>query len=375
MKVWRGVVVTALLAALVAGCGDGDGAVDEGDGGGGVTAAAPESGDSGTAGSGGRKACLVTTGSGVNDGGFNQSAWEGTQDGAKASGLQAQYVQADQESAYTSATEAFTKQPCKLIITTSFAMTDATKTVSERTPDKDFAIVDVAYEPQLDNVRGLIFDVGQASFLGGYLAAGMSESGVVATYGGQKIPTVTLFMDGFADGIEYYNEQHDTDVRLLGWDKAEQDGTFVGNFTDQAKGKQIARGFMDQGADVIFGLGSLADIGAAAAIKEGGGGKVSMIWPNTDGCASLPNSCDIMLSSVLKNVAVATKEVVEQAADGKFESGTYVGTLENDGVGLGGFHEYEDKVPAELKQELDEVKEQIESGALEVSSPSTPKDG
>lgn len=372
MKLWRGLVMMALLAVFVAGCGDGSGSVDEGDGGESAPSA-PKAGDSETTGSGGKKACLVTTGSGVNDGGFNQSAWEGTQQGAKASDLQAQYVQADQESAYTSATEAFTKQPCKLIITTSFAMTDATKTVAERTPDKDFAIVDVSYDPPLKNVRGLIFDAGQASFLGGYLAAGMSESGVVATYGGLKIPPVTLFMDGFADGIDHYNEQHDTDVRLLGWDKGAQDGTFVGNFTDQAKGKQIARGFMDQGADVIFGLGSLADIGAAAAIKEGGGGKVSMIWPNTDGCASLPNSCDIMLSSVLKNVGVATKEVIEQAASGKFESGTYVGTLENDGVGLGEFHEYEDKVPADLKEELDEVKEQIVSGSLEVSSAATPQ--
>jgi basic membrane protein A len=188
-----------------------------------------------------------------------------------------------------------------------------------------------------------------------------------------KIPPVTLFMDGFVDGVDFYNERHDTDVRVLGWDKDNQDGTFVGNFTDQAKGKQIARGFMDQGADVIFGLGSLPDIGAAAAIKEGGGGKVAMIWPNTDGCEALPESCDIMLSSVLKRVAVATQEVVEQAAAGKFEAGTYVGTLENEGVGLGAFHEWEDRVPAELKEELEEVEQQIVAGEIEVTSAATPR--
>ncbi len=370
MTAWRGLVAMALISALAAGCGDGSGAVEEEDGG--TATEAPASGASGSS-AGGKKACLVTTGAGVNDRGFNQSAWEGVQQGAETAGLEAQYVQADQESDYTSATAAFTKQPCRLIVTTSFAMTDATKAVAERTPDQQFAIVDVAYDPPIDNVRGLVFDAGQAAFLGGYLAAGVSESGVVATYGGQKIPPVTLFMDGYADGIAHYNETHDADVELLGWSKAGQDGTFVGNFTDKAKGKQIARGFMDQGADVIFGLGGLPDVGAIAAIQESGGGKVKMIWPNTDGCESLPDACGVMLTSVLKNIAVATKEVVEEAEAGKFESGVYVGTLANGGVGLAPFHELDDEVPAELAQELEDVEEQIVSGSLTVSSAATPK--
>jgi basic membrane protein A and related proteins len=362
MRAWRGLVTVAVMSALVAGCGDGSGAVED-ESGGGAAAEAPDSGSAGSSASG-KKACLVATGSGVNDRGFNQSAWEGVQAGAKAADLEAQYVQADQESDYTSATQAFTKQPCRLIVTTSFAMTDATKTVA-----------DVSYDPPIDNVRGLLFDAGQASFLAGYLAAGTSESGVVATYGGQKIPPVTLFMDGFADGVAHYNDVRDTDVELLGWKKESQDGTFVGNFTDQAKGKQIARGFMDQGADVIFGLGSLADIGAVAAIQESGGGKVKMIWPNTDGCESLPDACEVMLTSVLKNVAVATQEVVEQAAAGEFESGVYVGTLANGGVGIAPLHELEDEVPPELAQEVDDVKEQIVSGELTVTSAATPKAG
>ncbi len=375
MRAWRGLVTVTLVSALVAGCGDGSGEVEEeGAAGAGTAAEAPAPGSAGSS-SSGKKACLVVTGSGVNDRGFNQAAWEGVQAGAEVADLEAQHVQADQESDYASATEAFTKQPCRLIVTTSFAMTDATQRVAQRTPDQQFAIVDVSYDPPIENVRGLIFDTGQAAFLGGYLAAGMSESGVVATYGGQKIPPVTIFMDGFADGVAHYNEAHGADVRLLGWDKAGQDGTFVGNFTDQAKGKQIASGFMDQGADVIFGLGSLADIGAVAAIKERGGGKVRMIWPNTDGCEALPDDCGVMLTSVLKNVATATQGVVEEAAGGKLEPGDYVGTLENGGVGLAPFHDFEDDVPGELAQEVEDVKQQIISGELEITSPATPKAG
>jgi basic membrane protein A len=366
MKARRGSAAVAMLLVVAAGCGDdGDPVVEE------PTPTQSSSGSSGSSGDG-KKACLVVTGSGINDGGFNQSAWEGVQAGADASGLEAQYVQADQEADYLSATEAFTRQPCRIIVTTSFAMTDATKTVAERVPGKDFGIVDVSYEPPLPNVRGLVFDSGQASFLGGYLAAGMSASGIVATFGGVKIPPVTLFMDGYVDGVAHYNVTHDTDVEVLGWDKENQEGTFVGNFTDQAKGKQIAHGFMDQGADVIFTLASLPDLGAAAAIQESGGGKVKMIWPNTDGCEERPGICDILLTSVLKNVAVATEGVTKEAADGRFESGTYVGTLANDGVGLAPFHEFEDDVPPELAEEVEEVKQKIIDGEIEVRSAASP---
>ena len=63
-------------------------------------------------------------------------------------------------------------------------------------------------------------------FLGGYLAAAMTQTGTLATFGGDKIPTVTIFMDGFSHGIAYYNPQKGTDVELLGWDKeALQDGS------------------------------------------------------------------------------------------------------------------------------------------------------
>ncbi len=84
------------------------------------------------------------------------------------------------------------------------------------------------------------FDTAQAGYLAGYLAAGMSKSGKVGTYGGLKIPPVTIFMDGFVDGVAHYNQVHSTNVAALGWNKATQNGLFANSFTDQAKGKQLA---------------------------------------------------------------------------------------------------------------------------------------
>src|SRR6185437_5942711 len=104
----------------------------------------------------------------------------------------------------------------------------------------------------LPNVYSLQFDTAQAGFLAGYLAAGMSKTGKVATYGGLKIPPVTIFMDGFADGVAYYNTQKKKNVQVLGWNKAKQEGTFTEDFVAPDKGKQKSDAFVAQGADVIF---------------------------------------------------------------------------------------------------------------------------
>ena len=130
-----------------------------------------------------------------------------------------------------------------------------------------------------------MFDTAQASFLAGYLAAGVSKTGVVATFGGGNQPPVTLFMDGFVDGVAKYNEVHGTAVRALGWDKAKQDGAFTGDFEDINKGKALAEGFIDQGADVILPVAGQVGEGAASAALERGG--VSVIWVDSDGYESL----------------------------------------------------------------------------------------
>ena len=320
----------------------------------------------------GDEACVVIQGN-IADRGFNQAAWEGAQSGAEAVGLGAQYVATSQESEHTPAIEAYLDQPCAVIVTVSFALTDATASAAADNPDQQFAIVDVSYQPEIPNVRGLVFESAQSSFLAGYLAAGMTETGVVGVYGGVKIPPVTLFMDGYAQGVDYHNETKGTDVQVLGWDFEGQDGTFVGNFVDAAAGKQIAETMMQQGADVIFGLGGGPDFGAAEAIQSEGGGDVMMIWPNHDGCVAAPDLCDIILTTVEKDVETVVDQAVRDVGEGTFEGGSYLGTLGNGGVGISPFHEFEDDVPQELKDELAALTEQIIAGDIVVDSPSLPE--
>lgn len=319
-----------------------------------------------------QQVCLVVGGDGISDHGFNQSAWEGAQSAAKAVGWKAKYVLAPQATDAVPAIAAFTQQNCRLIVPVSFLYTDQTAQAAKSYPNQKFAIVDVSYTPAVKNVRGLVFNSAQSSFLAGYLAAGVTKTGVVGVYAGLKIPPVTLFMDGYAEGIDYYNKVHHNKVKLLGWNRAKQDGTFVGNFTDVAKGKQLAEALMQQNADVIFGLGGSPDFGAAQAITSEGHGKVSMIWPNTDGCVAVPKYCKIFLTSVLKGVSTVVARTVSDVANGRYTGGTFLGTLRNHGVGIAPYHTYSKKVSPALQQELKKITTQISTGKIKAPSASTP---
>src|SRR5690606_22685596 len=133
--------------------------------------------------------------------------------------------------------------------------------------ETNFAIIDDA-SIEADNVKPIVFNTAEAAFLAGYLAAGYTTTGTVATFGGIPIPPVTIFMDGFYDGVQHYNEVKGTDVQVLGWDKASQQGEFVGNFEDIAAGQNLARSFIDAGADVILPVAGPVGSGAAAAAQE-----------------------------------------------------------------------------------------------------------
>ena len=118
---------------------------------------------------------------------------------------------------------------CDLIITVGGLMGDATDQAAAANPSQKFAIVDDSADDSktnapIPNMHGMEFNTAQGAFLGGYLAAGMSKTGKVATWGGLNIPPVTVYMDGFWEGVQYYNSKNGTNVQVLGWDETNQKG-------------------------------------------------------------------------------------------------------------------------------------------------------
>jgi basic membrane protein A len=318
------------------------------------------------------KACLVTDTGGVDDQSFNQSAHEGLIDAKNQVGMQEVYQESKQSSDYDPNITAYAQGHCGIIVTVGFLMGDVTKKDAAKYPKQKFAIVDYSYPQALPNVKGLVYNTAQAGFLGGYLAAGMSKTGKVATFGGQKLPTVTIYMDGYADGVAYYNQVHHKHVQVLGWNVKTQNGSFTNDFTDQTKGKSVTEQFMQAGADVIFPVAGNVGKGAAAAVQADGKGKVHMLWVDSDGCVQAKQYCSLFISSVIKGVQPSVKQAALDAKDGSFKGGNYVGTLANGGVGLAPYHDFANKVPASLQKEITQLKADIISGKVKVESKSQP---
>jgi basic membrane protein A len=293
------------------------------------------------------------------------------QNAAKANpNIKISYVPSNSGNDYTPNLRNETNKGCNPIIAVGGLMIPNVKAISKANPKVNYAEVDGP--SQGPNSYGLQYNTAQGAFLGGYLAAGMSQTGKVATWGGLDIPPVTIYMDGFWEGVQYYNKQNHKNVQVLGWsEKNQKGGTFSQSFTDQNKGKQISQTLIGQGADVIFPVAGGAGLGAAAA-AQASGGKVSVEWVDTDGCVSVPQYCNVFMTSVTKGLATSVETYLNKVAQGDFPSGSYVGTLQNNGTGLAPFHNFDSKVPAALKSQLDQVKSGIESGSIKITSPSQP---
>jgi len=317
--------------------------------------------------------CMVTDTGGINDKSFNQSAWEGMQEAAAAnSSITVKYLPSTSQSDYVPNINQFISQKCGIIVTVGFAMGDSTQAAATKNPSQDFAIVDNAYPKVIKNVDSLVYNTVQDGFLGGYLAAGMSKTGKVATFGGAQYPTVTIYMDGFYDGVQYYNSKHGTKVQVLGWNETTQKGEFTGDFTNQTKGQSVTQTFIQEGADVIFPVAGNVGLGAAKAVQtaDAAGGKVNMLWVDTDGCVSAAQYCKYFISSVTKGIVASVKASVLSAQAGSFKGGDYIGTLSNGGVLLSPFHDFASQVPASLQSELKAIQTGIENGSIKTPTKS-----
>jgi len=319
----------------------------------------------------------VTDTGGIDDRSFNASAWKGLQDAATDRGIQVQYLGSVNQSDYEPNIQQFVTKKAGIIITVGFLMGDATAASAKANPEQKFAIVDYSYDPALPNVLALTYQTDQAAFLAGYVAAAMSKTGKVGTFGGMNIPTVTIFMNGFAAGVRYYDQKNSAKVQVLGWDPEAASGTFTNDFTNQAKGKTVTEALINQGADVVLPVAGSVGLGTAAAVEQHNQASpespVYLIWVDSDGYVSAPQYGSYMLTSVMKGIATSVQEATNQALDGTFKGGNYVGTLANKGVDIAPYHDYDGKIPAQVKADVETIRAGIVSGSISVDPKAYPK--
>ena len=290
--------------------------------------------------------CEVTDVGGIDDKSFNATAWAGLQRAEADFGVAVSFLESQQQTDYEVNINAFIEEGCDLIVGVGFLMGDAVAAAAEANPDQNFAIIDFAYDPAYDNVAGIVFGIDQAGFLAGYAAAAATQTGTVGTFGGINIPPVTQFMDGYVYGVRYYNDQNGTDVSVLGWDPEAQDGLFTGNFESLDDGRTLGESLMDEGADVIMPVAGPVGLGTAAAVQERGNAWI--IGVDTDWTVSASEYADVVLTSVLKRMDSALYLMSGAVADGTYETALFVGTLENEGVGIAPVTNFDGDISAEL---------------------------
>jgi basic membrane protein A len=362
-------LITALVAGLAlvgAAC-----AGDETPGGGGGGATTPLPGAD-------MHVCYASDTGGVDDKSFNQTIHEGFLRAKQELGVRYTFVESTSAADYDPILLNFVNQDCDLIAPAGFNFGPATvQSATANTDQKymitDYDIFDFSKSPPEDltfpNVREITFKTDEAAFLAGYLAAGMTKTGKVATYGGVLFPTVTIFMNGFTAGVRAHNRDNGTTVQVLGWNPETQKGTQISTdpavgFDNAAEGRRVAEDFFSEGADVILPVAGPTGLGSLAAAQDAG--NIMAIWVDTDGCKSAAEFCDLFLTSVLKNMDFTAFETTKAVVEDTFQGGLYVGTLENNGVGIAEFHNFDAQVPAELKTKIDELKQGIIAGSVSV---------
>lgn len=308
--------------------------------------------------------CQVTDVGGVDDKGFNASAWSGAQRAAEDFDTGAKVLESQAETDYEVNINSFIDEGCDLIVTVGFLLGEATEVAANANPETNFTIVDFAYEAPSDNLKGLVFNTDEAAFLAGYVAAGTTETGTVGTFGGINIPPVTIFMDGFVRGVDYYNAQKGTDVNVLGWDPVTQEGSFTNNFESLDDGRAFAQSLVDEGADIVMPVAGPVGLGSAALASELG--TFYIIGVDVDGFEADANNGAVYLTSVLKRIDNAVYDAADETLNGTFSDVLYVGTLANEGVGLAPYHDLASMVPADVQSEVEALKADIISGAVSV---------
>ncbi len=287
---------------------------------------------------------LVTDVGGVNDGSFNQTAWEGMERAGKDFGVTVNYLESSTDADYAPNLETFADEEYDMIISIGYMLADATRNAAEQNPDIKFAIVDDA-TIDLPNVTCLMFRAEQASYLAGYVAGKTTKTNNIGFVVGMTNETMNQFGYGYYAGAKDANP----DITVQQFN--------ANSFADSATGKTMANTAITNGADIVFQAAGATGLGVIEACQEAG---VYAIGVDSDQSSIAPNT---VLTSAMKRVDNAVYNAVEELIDGTLEGGIQSFDLAAGGVDIA---PSQDLIAPEVIDAVNEVKEKIVSGEIEV---------
>jgi len=296
---------------------------------------------------------LVTDVGEVDDKSFNQSSWEGVKRAEAELGAKVDFIETKDAKDYATNIGLFADQGYDVIVTVGFALGQATVEAADKYPDVKFIGVDQFQAPgsEKPNLAGLIFSEDKSGFLAGALAAMLTQSGTIAAVlGTDLVPPVVAFKEGYEAGAKYIKP----DINVI---STYHPGGLDVAFTDPEWGATTAKQAIDQGADVIFGAGGKT--GNGALIETAGNPGLYCIGVDTDQWETVPEAHACLVSSAMKLLTPGVFDLVKAAKEGSFPSGNFVGP-----VGLAPFHDFDSKVPADVKTKLEEIDKGLKDGSI-----------
>ena len=310
------------------------------------------------------KICAVLDTGGENDRSFNEFTLKGARDAAEEQGFEFAHIVSEAETDYEKNINNFIDEGCDLILTVGFLMGDSTANAARANPDVSFAIVDFdyypgfgcdeslsdCYEEDLANVTSLMFQEDEVGYLAGVLAGCMSESGIIGSVSGMEIPPVVKFVVGFQTGARSQNP----DIETF--------NVYIPDFNDPSTGKSAGQSMIDDGADIIFGVGGNTGNGGLLAAFEAG---LLGIGVDVDQYNTYPDVASSLLTSAAKNVDVAAHDAVTAFANNELEGGVNMGTVANSGIGLAPYHDQDGNISAECKAAVDAAQAELAKGGFD----------
>jgi len=349
------VVVPAALALALAGCGGSTGSSDTPAATGSTAAGAPAD-DSNCASADVYCVGLVTDTGKVDDKSFNQSAHEGAMAGAEKAGGFYKYIETQDAKDYAANIQQFTNKKYDTIVTVGFLMADATTAAAKANPTTRFIGVDQGYDATKvteKNITGLVFPEDQAGYGAGYLAGLMTKTNKLGQVLGLEIPPVQKFAKGFEAGAKAANPK--VTVATVYHPAADN------AFNDPVWGAGEAKKQLAQGADIIFGAGGNTGNGALQEVAKasGAGTDKFCIGVDTDQWDTVPAAQKCLITSATKELTKSVTDTIAIAKKGDFEGLTTMGS-----AGLAPFHDFDSKIPADVKTKVEKVVSDLKSGAL-----------
>ena len=315
------------------------------------------------------KVCFITDLAGVDDMSFNALGWKGVNDAVAAGYAQEDPILLESQAMedYEPNIAACLNEGATHVVTSGWAIEEAVKINAAANPDVKWTFID-AGGFELDNVRELVYQTDEAAFAAGYLAAGVTQSGIIGTYGGANYPTVSIFMDGLTRGVAYYNEMKGTEVEVVGWDVDLAEGQFTGSFTDMALARTTCEGILDEGADIMLPVGGAINLPCGDAIIARGL-DAALIGVDADAAFAMPETYkDLWLITIEKGIDIQVTRSIQDDAEGTWTPGGAVGNAANEAVGISPLNSWEDKVDADLWAETQALFQAIVDGEIEAAT-------